>query len=286
MELIIEENIEKHQHNEYDENSIKESTSNLSIYNPPLEYENVETSWNDSIEKTVKNIGEMAKMYKLMHIHTAQKSYKIYNTYMYLSICVGPMVGVLSTIDSIISDDSTSKITTMLITFLSFFSGILATIIKFGKFEEESSANKLAASRYLSLENNVRRQLSMFRKDRINAKSYVEWLSKSFDELFLASPLISNEINKIYLEKAEKKGIKMIRYDDNIEVSEEYEKNIMNNMNSSKPILIRKNNESIEENKNQKLKKKIKRNVSFIDVEKYDDSRMKYEMKRFLSSQS
>ena len=86
-------------------------------------------------------------------------------------------------------------------------SGIVVAITKFGKFEERSSHHKLAASKYTSLESNVRRQLILCRTDRINAGQYLEWIGNSFDELFLASPLVARNIYEKYVELAHKNGI-------------------------------------------------------------------------------
>jgi hypothetical protein len=191
------------------DNKINIMSGIMTVDNPPLEYSDNTTTWNDNLESMVKNIGEMSKIYKMMHVHTAQRCNNMYNRYMYLSICIGPMTGLLSSVSPMFDED-TIKYVNITITFLSFFSGILATIIKFGKFDEECSANKLAASRYTTLESNVNRQLSLYRKDRISAKEYVEWLTKSYDELFLASPLVPQEISKIYIDKADKEGIKLI----------------------------------------------------------------------------
>lgn len=183
----------------------------LSLETPP-HIEKIDSStWNDNLETIVKNIGDMSNVYKLMHVHTAQRCNNVYNRYMYFSIFIGPMTGLLSSIIPMF-DDQTIKYLNVTITFFSFLSGILATIIKFGKFDEECSANKLAASRYTSLESNVNRHLSLYRKDRISAKEYIEWLTKSYDELFLASPLIPEYISKIYMEKAEKEGIKQLKF--------------------------------------------------------------------------
>ena len=49
---------------------------------------------------------------------------------------------------------------------LGFLSGVIVAILKYGKYDEVSTANKSAAAKYASLEANVRRQLSLYRSDR------------------------------------------------------------------------------------------------------------------------
>ena len=63
-------------------------------------------------------------------------------------------------------------------TLISFLSGILITIIKFNKYDEVSYAHKTASSRYISLEENIRRQLMLYREDRINDKFNLDMISE------------------------------------------------------------------------------------------------------------
>lgn len=254
-------------------------------------------SWNDKIEENAKYIGDMSRIYKLMHIKSAQQSNNTYNIYMYLSIVIGPLAGILTGISSTFDDDERSKkIFTIIITVMSFISGIIAAIIKFGKFDEESSANKFAASRYTSLESNVRRQLSLYRKDRISSKDYIEWLNKSFDELFISSPLLPEYIYEKYAEEAEKQGIQISKYEKTININREYEEKKIKDFSNKEEIIINKNNKSNDIQNLRKLPKLLKSDSSdssfirhrtksfsaFADLNKYDDSLMQYEIKRFL----
>jgi hypothetical protein len=157
------------------------------------------SKWNDKIENTTKEIGETSKAFKLMHIEMARYYSGIYKIYAYLGIFIGPFAGVITGLQSSFSfSDELASIITIFVTIISFLSGTIVAIIKFGKFDEASSAHKLAASRYTSLESNVRRQLSLYRVDRPPAKIYLEWITKSIDELFLASPLIPYKVYAIY----------------------------------------------------------------------------------------
>lgn len=160
------------------------------------------SKWNDKIETTTKEIGETSKAFKLMHIEMARYYSGIYKIYAYLGIFIGPFAGIITGLQSSFSfSDEIASIITIFVTIISFLSGTIVAIIKFGKFDEASSAHKLAASRYTSLESNVRRQLSLYRVDRPPAKIYLEWITKSIDELFLASPLIPYKVYTIYQPK-------------------------------------------------------------------------------------
>lgn len=151
--------------------------------------------WNDSIENVVKSIGEKCKLYKQMHIHYAQQSTLKFKRISILSIIVGPISGILTTIEAATND----HISILLISsVLSFISGAISAIIKFAKYEEVITAHKSAAAKYTSLETNVRRQLALYRNDRINVELYLNWLNESFDSLYMSCPLIPKQIYDLY----------------------------------------------------------------------------------------
>jgi hypothetical protein len=298
-------------------NSLILEDSHNDTVNSPKKKNN---TWNDKLEDTAKYIGDMSRIYKQMHIKSAQQSSYIYNIYMYSSIVIGPLAGILTGISSVYENDQKSKhILTILITFMSFFSGIIAAIIKFGKFDEESSSNKLAASRYTSLESNVRRQLALYRKDRINSKDYIEWLNKSFDELFLSSPLLPEYIYEKYSDEAEVQGFHISKYEKIININKDYEDEKIKDFSNKNEIIVNnedikdnKDNEDIKDNKDNKdiknnkniedikdnkniknikdikdiedniIRHRTKSFSAFADLNKYDDSLMQYEIKRFL----
>ena len=130
-----------------------------------------------------------------MHIQEAHRISKQHKWLMYSGIFLGPLTGLLSGIGAI-TNTSTSPIKWAIAAACTgFISGIVVAVTKFGKFEEKSSHHKLAASKYTSLESNVRRQLIMCRTDRVNAVKYLEWIGNSFDDLFITSPLVSRSIH-------------------------------------------------------------------------------------------
>lgn len=194
------------------------------------------SKWNDKIENTTKEIGETSRAFKLMHIDMARYYSGIYKIYAYLGIFIGPFAGIITGLQSSFSvSDELTAIITIFVTVISFLSGTIVAIIKFGKFDEASSAHKLAASRYTSLESNVRRQLSLYRVDRPPAKIYLEWITKAIDELFLASPLIPYRIYVIYQPKKDK-------YSDRITI-EKSEENIkeLTDLSEIKVVSLEKN---------------------------------------------
>ena len=268
-------------------------------------------SWNKTIEHNIKKIGEKALGYKIMHIKESLNISKKYNFLMYMGIFFGPLSGLLSATGAIVTPVDAPVYFPMMASCVAFLSGIVVAITKFGKFEVRCTHHKTAASKYISLENNIRRQLALCRWDRVHAQRYLEWVGKSFDNLFRESPLIAARIYSKYIEMAKKAGLIVpeeyhieINTDDesktrtfndvstiriNIEDNEDKEnrKSISdhsnNSNNSNKANLRDKNRTSISNNS---LKNKNKKSVShtnlFSESSKYNDGMMNYEMNRMM----
>jgi len=201
-----------------------------------------------------------------MHIKEAKSISFIYDLLMYSGIILGPIAGLLSAIGSILSPDTSPSTLPIISGCVAFFSGIVVAITKYGKFEEKNSHHKMAASKYTSLESNIRRQLILYRDNRQNAEKYLEWIGNSFDDLFSASPLISDRIYDEYIKIARKKGLL---------VPDDYVININNH----------KINESIREIQNVSSLKKdeVLNNIShFPDINKFSDNMMSYELQRMM----
>jgi hypothetical protein len=185
-------------------------------------------SWTSKIENNVREIGEKSKGYKIMHMKSSVKISKKYNLLMYSGIIMGPLAGLITGIGAILnpSECSAPPVEFLISTIcIAFFSGIVVSISKFGKYEEKRSLHKLAASKYTSLESNVRRQLVLAREDRINAGKYIEYVGSSFDELFSSSPHIYDHIYRNYVKLAMKHGMVVPdEYGLTIKVEYEYQK--------------------------------------------------------------
>jgi hypothetical protein len=239
------------------------------------------SNWNEAIENSVKFIGESSQAYKMMHLLSAQKYSRLYSVIMYITLFLAPLTGTLATVSIFHSSSIPFNIT---IAILGYLTGILTAIIKFGKFHEKSTSHKLATNKYTSLESNVRRQLQLYRNDRVPSNEYFEWLSKSFDDLFLSSPFIDDYIYKKYYKLSVEKGLVFPnRYDNFITV----EKNF-NEPQIQEEIQIISEETSDEgsiktENKPQKfntLPRAKNDQNSISDLGRYGDQQMKYELGR------
>ena len=185
--------------------------NNLEIQNE-ISIDDLSYSWNEKIEIVAKNIGEDAKSYKLMHIIQAQKAHDIYNQLTIWGIIIGPFSGVLNAINQSLQPDS--PIIPIIVIILSFISGILVAMVKFGKYDEITNANQSAAARYTGLEANIRRQLSLYRINRVKAKTYLEWIEVKYEEILISAPLLSTAVYNKFIKRAKKEGWKVPNKDE------------------------------------------------------------------------
>ena len=162
--------------------------------------------WNDAIENTIKFIGESAQAYKMMHLLSAKQYSWLYNFLMYASLILSPAAGTLATVETALQGDY-GMYFSITVAVISFLVTVVTGVIKFGSFHEKSESHKIATSKYTSLESNVRRQLQLYREDRIPAPEYYEWLDKSFDDLFRGAPFIDDRIYRKYYKLSIQKGL-------------------------------------------------------------------------------
>lgn len=157
--------------------------------------------WNESIEKSMKSLINDALIHEKMHIEASMSAKKWYNWLMYASIFLGPIGGIL---DSTIRKDCNNKELTIIdatVKAFLFATGILATCVKFGNFENATILHKTIAMKYKSLSQNINRQLSLPEKDREIAGNYFSWITQMYNDLFDASPLVSDRIFNKYSSK-------------------------------------------------------------------------------------
>jgi hypothetical protein len=166
------------------------------------------SKWNSNIEQNIKEIGESCKGYKWMHITSAKTAMQSYNILMFTTICIGPLGGLFGTISAARDEcDGGASTLQVFVIVCAFISGVLASIVKYSQYNQKSIDHRTAAAKYTSLEGNVRRQLSLFREDRVNAGKYFQWVSVSFDDLFAGSPLITNDVYKEWVTFAQKHNL-------------------------------------------------------------------------------
>ena len=231
-----------------------------------------------------------------MHLHSARNFSKRQRLLMYSTIFISPIAGLLSIIESVIIGSTPNQnkhiiVIPIIVALLSFFTGILNVIINYARYEELISEHRTFAAKFSSLVNNIRRQLNLEAEDRENAGDYLGWIAKNYDELFEMAPLIRENIIDKYVTIAKTKKIPIPEMNDDVTALNliNRNKNIplevdKTSINIPKIIDDFKNNEPPKRSQSHSIKKEENTlgNV-IIDMNRYDDIRMKYELKRFMN---
>ena len=157
--------------------------------------------WNDNIENVLITIMNTISVYKNVHAVTSINNIRYFNILTICGIVLGPISGILGAVDAIVNPD-TEIIYPLMISIFGFISGVIATIIKFGKFDENASQHKKAFSDYNSLEKNIELCLSMTKHDRyVNPSEYINDVQQKFENIFMKAPII-NKKDILYMTKA------------------------------------------------------------------------------------
>ena len=241
-------------------------------------FHTITSNWTDNIEKILKEMGESCLGYKWMNVYAAKKNDYRYSILMYISILIGPVSGVLSAV----STQNKTEFLQVIITVFSFMSGLISAIIKFSEFGEKATSYKATASKYASLEGNIRRQLSLSREDRVNAGEYLEWVSISYDELFSASPLISDDIYQEWVKFAKENSISVPKELGRVVVDNSSDKIAQLSTRAAVDVNKDEHKSHIEVIVQDRPVERTRTAVdgSSIDLTKYSDGKMRYEMAR------
>jgi len=234
-------------------------------------------SWNEKIEIVAKNIGEDAKSYKLMHIIQAQKAHDIYNKLTIWGIIIGPFSGILNAINQSLQPDSPTI--PIIVIILSFISGILVAMVKFGKYDEITNANQSAAARYTGLEANIRRQLSLYRANRVTAKTYLEWVEAKYEEILISAPLLSTSVYITFTKRAKNEGWKIPNKDEYVIAinKEECSTPTVSNRDKTIPTLP-----STPEPTPNLVLKRSSTMAKMPEINQYSDRMLQYELNRLM----
>lgn len=266
----------------------------------------VTSKWNSNIEKNIKNIGESCKGYKWMHIRMARIASRRYNILMYLTIVTGPLGALFAAISASRDEcHGDNTILQVLIIICASLSGFFGTVVKYSKYNQKSIDHKTSAAKYTSLEGNIRRQLSLYRDDRVNAGKYLQWVSVSFDDMFSGSPLISGDVYKDWVVFAKKNNLHVpkeygimvdINFKDPIKELANVGEIKVNNVQSSADLLenlreprhrrantlpdIKIDMKETEPKPVKTKSKRPERYTNYPDLNRFTDPRMEYELSR------
>jgi len=143
------------------------------------------SEWNKNTEQLVVKIGEECKRRRRHHLEYADKSGTYHTLLSGLAILLGPTTAVIAGSVKTACTENTAVVA------LSVASGIVASVIKFGKFDEMHHLHKQASSSYHMLETNTELQLTRKPENRENPDTYIKWVHAKYEEIFTSSPLIT-----------------------------------------------------------------------------------------------
>ena len=243
-------------------------------------------SWNDMLETQAKMIGEECQGYKVMHVYSAKKNARYHVLLTIAGMLLGPISGTLIGIQEYLDPDPDTGLLAIIASIFAYVAGFVVAILKFGKFDETSFQNKQASSKFTSLESNIRRQLSLYRNDRICADKYLLWIETKFDEVFISSPLIPMDITEKYEKEAEKKGMVVPgKYKDVIYINKEIV--MLDDIHEGEVEDIKINSVNSKDktkidgsNKQKSLVPNGKKINMFAELQTCSDAMLEYEMNR------
>ena len=238
-------------------------------------------NWNKNIESIIQVIEKQSRLYKKMHLEISFNSNWYYSFFMISAIVISPLPGLVTTFGTLFCDDLNDMVYyNSVASVLSFLTTILVSIIKFNKYDEISHAHKSASFKYVSIEQNIKRQLMLSRSDRIVAKDYINWLLQSFDNLYASSPVLTCDVIHKY-EKAV----------DELEKELETEEERMSDVEEKNEIYFQESQKKKSEEKSPMLREikldtktnKVKNKKSHefsknFDLGKFDDVNMMFDI--------
>ena len=254
---------------------------------------NCNNSWNRKIEKLVSDIGENSAGYSWMHSKASNYYTKIDNWLGFLVIILTTLTGtsIFATLDV---EDTLPKILTGLVVYLS---GAIAGVQKYFNFKEKSDKHHISSLNFQEIYFDVQRQMSMYRKDRINGKKYMENITKLYNQNIMNSPNINNKIVKKFIYIFRDQNISrpnVANNIQNIEIQSNHSSNSIFHNNNNHSLQNREcfvNNCIVKYNNNsEKLEEEFSSDsenelvVSEMRVD--NDSKIKYEVDRFINQEN
>lgn len=245
---------------------------------------NTDKNWDDSIEKIAEGIGYTCIAYKIMHTMAGRNYLKIYTILIYVTIVVSPIAGIIAGIETAYFSGNGINMATALtfgiiISILTYTAGILSAVIKFAKFTEKSDAHRTASANYTAIENSVRQQLILSRKNREEARGYLYYITEEHKNLYNASPYIPHGIYVTYTKEAKEKGwVVPEEYSQIIDLEQDH----VSNLTNTNEIRINLNENASLPETPIKAQRRNSVYTPIPEFNKLNDAKMKYEMNRFM----
>lgn len=175
---------------------LAEKEKQLNIKASKIENNN---SWSSETEAIVAEVGEKAQGYVWMHNRNASYLVDWDTRYSNVEIILSILTG--TSVFTTINDCQELSLVTLVTGIIIYMTAVIRAIHQNRKYPEQASAHRLAASKYSEIYHSVQKQLALYRRDRENAKDYINWITEKFDTLLLSSPGMDDPIKEEYLIK-------------------------------------------------------------------------------------
>jgi hypothetical protein len=239
--------------------------------------------WTSENEKRIKKINKICKKISNESKKYALKYKNIYSFLMISTMILTPMAGTFSTLSSIFSLSNTAynHIFAISSASLSFISSIGLSILKFAKYNKLSTDYTKIYTYYFSLNNNIKRQLSLEKKERQEYYEYNKWLLFHLDNL-------QNEMSKEFQEFPELMqlnidlGFKLNNNMYKLNICKEDKNKDENTSDSSNASIENEKNMfiiNLEEENNTEDENKDENILNYTE-DRFHDGMMMYEIKR------
>ena len=171
------------------------ATNDITREEIEMEMASLTNGWNDKNERMVITIGENSASYKWMHEKSAAL-YKLLHQIFSIVLIVfstGLSAGTFfpTEPEGSESDSLALKITQQVFTYVITVVSVLQNFFKFQTLAEQHTAS---AAEFGKLYYDIQQQMCMYRRDRKAAQPYLSGVLKTYDNLIVNGPTITNMI--------------------------------------------------------------------------------------------
>lgn len=159
-----------------------------------------EQGWSRVRTTYVRRMGERAGGFRWMHAQAAKHFTRWFNGVGYTAIIANALAtaGNIPYVANCQNDLNAIKWVAIV---LGFLVTVVMTFQQFRDFGSRRSEHFMAEQSYSGLYESIRQEVQKNTWERQDAEKYIEWISKDFTELKLASPLIPGSILDTYRQK-------------------------------------------------------------------------------------
>lgn len=152
--------------------------------------------WDLGREVYVSSILNKCKEYRNIHEGCCVYYERKYNRFTLMLIFVSSFVTVFSILMTTIPSFS-GMVFTALAAILNVLVTTLTTVNKFLKFQEFATRHRMASQKFLELHRDVAEQFLSPPYERINAKKYIAFAGKTFDQIIKSAPYPEQQVLKM-----------------------------------------------------------------------------------------